>query len=781
MRFKKSRLGPQLLRSAADPSFFNQAHVIFGGSGAVGGATAMQLISLFEEARGWCPESPGASPRIVITARSKQEIRRFTGQLFRLQQRDHGRLPERLKGTGYRTVKGVVVEFNVLSVAPEIPELAGFSVAPEGERRDAVQKFLAHGGLTPGAPMDDKVALLNSSIRERMGQPFTEFLLRFRRSAPADDLPRIRSVVVSIPLASVASYKLNDLEAFCLHLGLEKEGRHVRRLKVGFLQSLVNDLARVADEFADNVLVAHTTAVGGMYDEALDGGRVTRLGFAHSAIDERLVHKQAFAEELARLYAERGIKMLVTAAAIGVDSILERKTPPLSPAIRGQLQSAAARGHQVLPKADVKAGVVRVYPPLFFDLADESHEPVLFGAGHPLTFDYALKSGENGFFTVSNADALYRVMRVASTTELGLLLARTAVFGDDLMSPSFANNICYHTESDYSRQVFDLLAQPPLRRIQLSGLQPKALQDLGSAKHQGELHMLGLLILLHRLRTLRLEMIHHRLDLTTFDPQEYFEGHSQALTLEDVAQWDAASLSDALKTLACATREADLAPLKHFYHAELDVQEAVHRVMRAVLWAARAVTSLGTPVVYEAGGRRRVSVGYYAAPLGTVITHRDTLGTHLRREFDRSGGGPPEAFEQFVEYHIASFGFADIRPVAVLVTASSPNEGLDGKVQVFTDERAFVEALGRVEPYGYFCTSGILALLVRLKGLYRLSCQFDFKLGSENGFRANFIPDEGGRTLLVPGVVEAFRMVSEGLEKNTGLERLDGFWGYRVC
>ena len=32
--------------------------------------------------------------------------------------------------------------------------------------------------------------------------------------------------------------------------------------------------------------------------------------------------------------------------------------------------------------------------------------------------------------------------------------------------------------------------------------------------------------------------------------------------------------------------------------------------------------------------------------------------------------------------------------------------------------------------------------------------------------------------MLAPGVVEAFRMVSEGLEKATGTERLDGMWGY---
>lgn len=780
MHFKKTRLGTHLLRSAADPTFFNQVHILFGGTGAVGGSTAAQLIALFEESLGLRQASGDSAPRIVITGRTKLEIRNFTSLLFHLQQRDHGRPPEALKGVGYRTAKGLVVELHVLSVEPEVPELSGFSVAGEEERREVARRFLVRAGLTLQASPEEKVLLIETAIREQMGRPFTEFLLRYRRGEPGQSPLNVRSVVVSIPLASVASYKLCDLEAFCLYLGLETGGAHVRQLKVEYLKALVDDLACVAGGGVDNVLVAHTTGVGGMYDEEPDGARVVRLGFSHSAIDERLTHKLAFANELARLYAGRGIKMLVTAAAIGVDSILECKTPALSAGIRDQLKGAAARGRQVLPEADVRAGVVRVYPPHTFDLLEEGHEPVAFCGGHTLTFDYVLKSGENGHFTVSNADALYRVMRVASNVELGLLLARTAVFGDDPHSPSFRDNLCYYTESDYSRQVFDLLAQPPLHRSQMSGLQPKALQDLGSAKHQGELHLLGLLILLHRLRTLRLENLPRRLDLNDFDPHEYFESQSDTLTLEEVARWDAATLAEALKTLVRATKESDLVPLKHFYQTDPAVQEAIHRVMRAVMWAARAAPSLGTPILYEAGGRRVVSAGYYAAPLATVVSHRDTFAAFLRDEFARNGGGPPEAFERFVEFHIASFGFADIRPLAVLVTARSSKEDLDGKVQVFREVRAFVEALGRLEPYEYFCTSGLLALLVRLKGLCGWARQLDFSLGSENGFRVNFQRDERGHTPLIPGVVEAFRMVSEGLEKNTGLERLDGPWGYGV-
>src|SRR5947209_17071608 len=109
-------------------------------------------------------------------------------------------------------------------------------------------------------------------------------------------------------------------------------------------------------------------------------------------------------------------------------------------------------------------------------------------------------------------------MRVASVAELAGLLGRVSLFGDDHQAPWFRNTVryeadrqvvrsidevCYYTESDNSRHVFDFLALDRLRRAQLSGLEPMALQDLGSAKHQAELHTLALLILLHRLQTFK--------------------------------------------------------------------------------------------------------------------------------------------------------------------------------------------------------------------------------------------------------------------------------------
>lgn len=777
MRFKKVRLSSELIRASKDPAFFDQIHVIFGGSGAVGGATAVQLISLFEEALVLHGKPPTRFPQIIITARTKQEIRQFTSTLFRLQERDYQAKPSLLPGVGYRTVKGVVVELHSFQVNPNLPEFDGFAVSSHTKRTELAQGFLELGGLKLNSPMNEKTDLIRRIIQDRLGEPFMEFLNHRKESLQSTrTFDRFKSVVVCIPLASMASYKLSDLEALCCHLGIDSESPLVQSLKVDYLRALTNDLTRAAVESTENVLVAHTTAVGGMYDEGFDGERTLRLGFAHSALDERLVQKQIFAEELARLYAERGIKMLVTAAAIGIDSILENKSLPLNAAIRVQLQESQANSLPILPETDIKAGVARVYPPVSFDLHRPEHESVCFEHGHPLILDYVLKSGENGFFTPSNAEALYRVMRVTSSQELGLLLARTAAFGDDPQWPFFVDNICYYTESDYSRQVFDLLGQPQIRKNQLSGLQPKALQDLGSAKHQAELHMMGLLILLHRLRTLNLEAIPRHVDLRTFNSKEFFETHSQALTLDHVLGWNAASISDALTTLVTASKEDDLLPLKHFYQADPTVQEAINRVFRNVTSAIRAVTSLGTPILYEAQSQCRVLSGYYAAPIGQIVTHRDSLHQALKQSFERLGWSGTATFDEFIDFYAASFGFLDTRPIAVLATGSGDRKSSD--VQVFNDESAFIDALRRLKPYTPFATGGVLALIVRLKNLHRLSRQLDFRLGSENEFRAHFWFDESGRTLLVPGLIEAFRMVSEGLEKNTGLERIDGRWGY---
>src|SRR5206468_6219996 len=125
---------------------------------------------------------------------------------------------------------------------------------------------------------------------------------------------------------------------------------------------------------------------------------------------------------------------------------------------------ATRRAGRALPARQT----IRVFQPLTVPLDDPPAGPAAFERGDDLVPSYAIRSGENGFFSVANADALYRVMRVATASELGLMLATVALLGEDRLSPWFVDNVCYYTETDNSRYVLDFLAQPALQATQLS-------------------------------------------------------------------------------------------------------------------------------------------------------------------------------------------------------------------------------------------------------------------------------------------------------------------------
>jgi hypothetical protein len=69
----------------------------------------------------------------------------------------------------------------------------------------------------------------------------------------------------------------------------------------------------------------------------------------------------------------------------------------------------------------------------------------------------------------------------------------------------------------------------------------------------------------------------------------------------------------------------------------------------------------------------------------------------------------------------------------------------------------------------------------RLKALgdYIQAAQTQIQLGTHHDVAWAIPRDHRQHTLVVPGIVEALRMVSEGLEKATGTEILSGNWGYQ--
>ncbi len=503
MSYKKPRLGPALMRAAQDPAFFDQVHVLFGGTGAVGGATALQLISLFETAIRVTPDAPDRSPRVVVTGKGPNDIAQFDHVLREVHVREHGRPLANIGSGLLKTARGVEVALRPLAVNSTITAIQGFGGLDEGGKSAAIHELLSGARWDDSGPAEIKLRVICDAIRARVAHPFTEFLKSYieERGLPFGQT-RFRSVVQAIPLVSLAAYAPADLESLANYLGVGGDPAAVDSLKSAYLEGIRDDFAHINQNLADEVLAAHTTGVGGMYEDDGVNPPVPRLDFAHRARDSHLAQKQVLADRLTELYAERGINMLITAAAIGIDAILVNQPVGIQVGIWRELKAAIDGGDEVVSAEDLAQGSIHVYRPTDIDLLAADGAPQRLRGGSPVRFGHVIRSGENGFFTVPNADALYRVMRVTSTTELGLTLARVAALGDDEHCPTFPDCRSYYTETDNSRQVMDLVAHPDLAADSLSGLAPKALQDLGSSKHQGELHQMGLLILMHRVRTL---------------------------------------------------------------------------------------------------------------------------------------------------------------------------------------------------------------------------------------------------------------------------------------
>jgi hypothetical protein len=792
MGYKKQRLVTKLLRAAQNEDRYRDIHVFIGGTGAVGGTALLQMLSMYEEMMSIRAPRVNDVPVLVATGLKREDLQAFTHRLFRFVESRHGptKLPRAVKA-GYLTHSGIFIALERFELTA-LEGLGEIELLPVSERAAFARSFLSNLG---GNSRDPGTTLMHAIAKVR---PISARLQDYQKKHFPDSDPRpFRSVTVGIPMPSLVAYHLGHLEALTSYVGLDNQT--IENLHQAFRQAFRDDLKTVESKLADFVIVAHTTAVGGMYDEEINGGEPTkkiRLGFAHSAQDTRLIIKQHEAEEFTKEYAHVGINVLITAAAIGIDEVRVRAKIPLHHQIEKKLREAP---YELFPgaqkKASTKDGVnpthvrqfVRVHSTITVPVNSPPSGPASFEAGSVICPTYSIRSGENGFFTVANAEALYRVMRVASASELGLLIAAVGLFGDDQFSPWFLNHVCYYTESDNSRQVFELLNQPRLLQTQLSGLEPMALQDLGSSKHQGELHTLSLLILLHRLRTLNIDAIDPYVDPERFDSAAFFIEHSRALVFEDLENWSLETLSHEMQVLASAERPQDLIllnPRSNYANLFPLKRKALLQILERVLQAVRTVTSIGSPIIYEVAGKTFIRTGYFVAPLDLLMTDHDSIEAWFSSEHKIWLDTYRDAkhyctLEDFRDYHICSHGFVDLRPIAILCTAPTSKMNLRGRIRRFTDEHSLDGEFVNLEPYTFFTTSGLVALRHRLRSLNNLLQEAMAELGTLHEFRWQMPRDLNGHIILVPGIVEAFRMVAEGLEKTTGTERIDGIWGYK--
>ena len=268
--------------------------------------------------------------------------------------------------------------------------------------------------------------------------------------------------------------------------------------------------------------------------------------------------------------------------------------------------------------------------------------------------------------------------------------------------------------------------------------------------------------------------------------KDWVDANTPKLLLEDIVEYgkDIPSLAKSFTALLSINSVTDLATYTGF-KGELKgfIKTFYNGLHTAITHTVRAVTSLGTPIIYQnKAGKDEILSGPYFAPLDLVLTTNCTLIEAIddvckEHQLDR---------EEFINWLVCNNGFVDLRPNAILNTAKTFTGGLTDDVRILDSEKAFRKAINNLknknaknvaENYHYN-TSGLLAYCGRITGLYEQLEQFDLSLGTYNGWKALFPIDGHENHILIPGLVEAMRHYSEGLGKITGSEFLYPRYGY---
>jgi hypothetical protein len=79
--YKKRRLGPLIVAAADQGHAYGAAHAFLGGTGAVGGAALLQMLSIYEEMFSSRRPSPEQVPVLLATGQGKEDVSVFTRRL----------------------------------------------------------------------------------------------------------------------------------------------------------------------------------------------------------------------------------------------------------------------------------------------------------------------------------------------------------------------------------------------------------------------------------------------------------------------------------------------------------------------------------------------------------------------------------------------------------------------------------------------------------------------------------------------------------------------------
>ncbi len=790
IKFKNQSYLLKLKQFAASDDSYQQTFMIFGGTGAVGGQVVIELIQSFEFMMSIrIPKSEADFPVIVVTGLHGQQIKTFINKLFKAFEEGKGHGFEQINDSNsgeYLTLKrksGIEVKFFTLVAKPEFKtDLSGL-IAEETEA--------------------DKIVKLLQEAASQTTSPFSEFIEQYKEITKLPENFQLSAVISGIPIPSVAAYHFGAIDSLLDQKNISRSAHDKsieRSIKIAILRGLAEDFGQIKQKHAKEVLIAHTTAVGGMYN-IIDGEPIISLGFAHSSLGDLLKEKQYYANQLTIQYADLGLKILITAAAIGIDYIHPQHVLKINSGIYKQYQKSLEAGNLPFRKEIVERGDNRIFPALpiaaFHPILDRRGEPVPI---QRLDFDksnnpppaiktqFAIRSGENGIFSIDNAYALYLTMKVASPEELAHILTFNAIFGDDEQKPWFdEDGVCPCSETDNSSLIFSLLGnRAEFRNYQTSAFTLKAYQDLGSNKHQGELHTTGIYMLLHRLKSLSPNLI-YKINCKYRDSEvmEFVDKNTQPLLIEDIISYDPKQKAKEFAQLFTLNSPEQLADFIGF-KGNLEVsftKTFFQHLLNVIKKTIYSITSMGTPIIFESlEGREVILAGPYLAPADLVLSENNTLIKFIESEAREHRLNK----EDLYEWLITNQGFVDLRPKATIVTCRDYRNGLNRQI-LSTDDLVTFEHLIRnlqnennreLKTNKFFTTSGIVAFIGRYQGLYKQLETFNLTLGSYNAWKALFPTDDNNNHPVIPGIVEGMRMYFEGLGKITGTEMLYPNYGY---
>jgi len=770
---------------------FNFKMIFFGGTGAVGGQAVIEIISSFLYMKDAQISRTNTNPKLVITGINRSQIDQFCGKLFQIFGKQKF---EEIESNGDESTilfdQFIELHFKTLMAVPKFHVDLDEALKKIDNNEDKVQYLIKEASKTTS--------------------PFEAFVKKTKQELGLGSHDRFRAVFSGIPVPSVATYHFESIDRLLIKHGIAQQDadKNIERsIKKEILKGLAEDFGDIKEHHSEEVLMAHTTSVGGMY-QIINGEPIIKLGYAHSSLGDLLKEKQFYANELTIQYSNFNLKSLVTASAIGIDYIYTSSTLPLSSGVSRKYRLAAEKNK--LPfdlKVTFDKKGERLLNKIFpFQSLLVSH-PVTDTKGNPmvkteldfgnnkdnipsLNVNYALRSGENGLFSLDNAYALYLNMKIASQEELAHVLVSNALLGDDDQKPWFdKHGICYYTQTDNSSLIFALLNnRKEFRKYQTSAFTVKAFQELGSSKHQAELHTHGLFILMHKLKNLSSQNISSMIT-SKYKEQEvkdFVDTNTPNLLLEDVVSYgkDTETLSTAFSSLLSIKSVGEMAKYTG-YTGELTgfVKVFFNGLYAAVSQTVRAITSLGNPIIFRnKNGNDEILAGPYFAPLDLVLDTNFTLIETIDKlckenKLDR---------EALINWLVCNNGFVDLRPQAILNTAKTFEQGLDDHISVIEDADQFRKQVQQLKLKNrrntqeniHFNSSGLLAYCGRITGLYEQLEQFDLSLGTFNGWKALFPIDDKFNHILIPGLVEAMRHYSEGLGKITGTEFLYPKYGY---